>query len=128
MSANRNPDNGVLDLDALYGVDKPLKVLWHDREFVMRGPQAIGPRDIVALEAIQARRLDLQKLGTAMTDVQATELEEVVDQLLEIICPEMGASDAPFIARARAVAWYFEQANPRPEKKMTTRTPNARSR
>lgn len=115
-------NNQVLDLNALYGVDKPLKVLWGAGEYVMRRPQAFGPRDLVTLEDLQKRAVHLQNLGAGMTDAQAIELENVLNQLLAMVCPEMPTADMPFVARARIAMWYFKQVSPE-QKKMTTTEP-----
>lgn len=112
---------GVLDLNALYGVEKPLKVLWGEHEYVLRRPQAMGPRDVVALEQMQTRAARLQGMdANALTEAQANDFEIVTMQIVQLLCPELMEAELPFVARVKIIVWYFAQVNPdTPEKKMT---------
>lgn len=101
---------GVLNLDALYGVERPLKVLWAEREYLLRRPQAMGPREVVALQQLQVQAAGLQTLDAAhMTDGQATQLVEVAGKLLALICPELANIPIPFVAQGKIITWYFNE-------------------
>lgn len=109
--------NGVLDLNALYGVERPLKVLWGDREYFLRRPQEMGPRDVVTLQHWSGRAQAIQNLDMEhLTEAQANELERVTREMSNLICPDLATVQIPFVALGKIITWYFAEVNP--EKKI----------
>ena len=106
-------DNGkrVLNLDEMFGQDRPVKVLWGGREYELLRLEAFSPRQIHALGKLQgeAARLGANApKGADAPDVDA-EIGALFDEMLAVLCKELPLSTMPFLAKTRIITFYIEE-------------------
>jgi hypothetical protein len=114
---------GTLDLNALYGANKPIKVLWGESEYELKHASALSPRDSMKLQGLQSKANSLKSVKKELNDIQAKQLEEITDTILFTLCPELAHAEMPFMVKAHTLTWYFEQVNGQAaarEKKVTS--------
>jgi hypothetical protein len=104
--------SGVLNLDDLFGTRADIVVMWKDKRYKLKHPQAMGPGDIMQLEQLQKKQASL-----ADSD-NADELGEVIDNIIKMIAPSMNRLKLPFLAKMKILQFYQEQLedlNPKAE-------------
>jgi hypothetical protein len=110
----------VLNLDELFGQKVALKVRFGGQEYGLLDPESLGPREMVRFQQLQAQVGQLQ--GAAeMTDEQAAALENLLDEMLRMLCPELpfGNPELTFVKKSRILAFYAERV----QKKMSGQAP-----
>jgi hypothetical protein len=100
----------ALDLDELFGQDKSVKVKWHDKNYDLLLVGAIGPKDALALQKMQARTAALGMASDEINDQDAEELERMFDEMLKILSNELPLKEIPFGAKMRILQFYTEQS------------------
>lgn len=103
----------VLDLDELFGQARAVKVKWQGKEYELLRMEAIGPRQAVEFERLQARAARLYSSDTAngngATDQDAADLEALIDGMLKILSEELPIGDMAFGVKLRIVQFYAEE-------------------
>lgn len=95
----------VLNLEELFGQGKKLKVLWGEGEYELLRPAAFGARDTVRLNSLRRKVNALQTLDE-LNDQQVQELEEALDGVLGLLCPNLPLKEMPFAARLQVLTFY----------------------
>lgn len=114
-------DNGVLNLDELFGESKPVKVKWHGALHELRRPEALGPRDLVRYDKLMALMAAAQTLTPLLSqgekaeeeseNAQAEAIEHAIDEMLRMVGPTLLTAHPPlsFMAKNRVLQYYTEQ-------------------
>ncbi len=104
-------DNGkALDLDELFGQNKSIKVKWHDKQYELIPISAIGPKDALALQKMQARATAFSSQKEEITDETAAELERMFDEMLVILSRELPLEQIPFGAKMKILEFYTQES------------------
>ena len=103
----------VLNLDEVFGQDRPVKVLWQGREYELLRLDAFSPRQIHALGSLQeaaARLGSKEPKATDAPDADAdAEIEALFDGMLKVLCAELPLDRMPFLAKTRIITFYIEE-------------------
>jgi len=102
-------ENKVLDLDALFGQARAVKVKWQGKEYELLRLEAIGPRQAVKFQKLQLRAAKLQNVDEEMSDEQAAELEAVFNDILKLLCEELPLETMTVLHKMNILAFYTEQ-------------------
>jgi hypothetical protein len=125
-----NANDNVLDLDELFGVDQPLRVKLGEDLFDLLPLTAFGPAQLLQLQQLQR---ELGKLrGSADDATTARALAQVVDKIIELICPDLSARELTFARKLSVLNFYNQKTAPAGKKTQLTnlrkkRTGDARS-
>jgi hypothetical protein len=113
------PENNgrVLDLDELFGMARPIVVVWKTRKYQLRRPTALSPDEIVRNERLRVRWAELQDRitdGEALetSSDMAGEIEEVTKDMISILCPELAKVDLPFVMQVQVLQYYANEVAP----------------
>lgn len=110
-----NDKNKVLNLDEVFGQDRPIKVKWQGREYELLRLEAFSPRQIQALGKMQEAA---QKLSTHtqpppntsyLGEEQDTKIEQLFDEMLSTLCKDLPLNEMPFLAKMRIITFYIEE-------------------
>lgn len=102
----------TLDLDQLFGQADPIKLKLKGAEYELLPIEGIGPKQAVKFQKLQLRAQKLQSLKTnpeSMDAKQAQELDDLFDEMLKILCPELPLSEMTSVQKIRSVLFYMEQ-------------------
>ena len=105
-------DNKTLDLDALFGQAKPVKVKLNGKEYELLPMEGIGPRQAVQFQKLQLKAQKLQRLQTGLKEMdakQAKELEELFNEMLRTLCPELPLAEMNTMQKIRTIVFYMEE-------------------
>lgn len=100
----------VLDLDDLLGQASSIKVKWNGREYELLRMESVSPKQAVKFQKLQARANRLQTNGESTEEADAVELENVMDEMLGMLCKDLPLTEIPFGMKMRIVTFYGEQA------------------
>lgn len=104
-------DNGkALDLDELFGQAKAVKVKWQGKEYELMPIGAIGPKDALALQKMQARAAAVSGGSDSITEETALELERMFDEMLVMLSKELPLNEIPFGGKMRILQFYTEES------------------
>lgn len=126
MSEPTKQPSAVLDLDVVFGLERPLVLRWEGQEYRLKNISALNALDVLRIRELQQR---LQQAGTrhdaAALEKEAAEMEQLIDELFGIVCPALRESNMPFLKKFRVMTWYTDESDS--EKKVTT-APTTRKR
>lgn len=109
VAARPVADKHLLDLDAVFGVDKPpIIVRWQGKEYELTHPEAMNAEQLLKYEQLSAMAQDLSNKG-ARTGVK---IERALQQLIEIIAPELAKRELTFLQKVTVMQFYNEQIEP----------------
>ena len=107
----------VLNLDELYGVARPIKVVFDGRTYEMVRPDALSPKAFVQWDKLVKRAMKLQVgANDEMTDEMTAELETVIEMAIYMACPELEKAGLSFPQKMSILNFYAEEV--KPEKKV----------
>lgn len=108
----------ALDLDELFGQARAIKVKWQGKEYELVRLEGLGPRQIVAFNAMRTRAMELQTVSMAaqqsenvieISEKQAKDIENIFDEMLTMLSKELPLSDMLFQAKMRTLEFYIEE-------------------
>jgi len=103
-------ENKTLDLDQLFGQAEPVKIKLKGKEYEMLPIEGIGPKQAVRFQKLQLKANKIQKLNPKLMDAkQAKELDDMFDEMLRILCPELPLAEMNSMQKIRTVVFYVEQ-------------------
>jgi len=106
----------VLNLDELFGVARPIKVVFDRRTYEMVRPEALSPKGFVQWDKLVKRAMQLQVgADDEMTDEMTEELEAVISMAIYMACPELEKAGLSFPQKMSVLNFYAEEV--KPEKK-----------
>ena len=95
-------DGKVLNLDELFGEDRPVVVRWQGREYALLRLAAFSPKEIREFEAMQGQAVKLQDAKADNEQVMA-----LFDRMLLTLCKELPVAEMPFMAKTRVITFYI---------------------
>lgn len=106
-----------LNLDELYGTARPVIVVWQEKRYELRRPEAMTPVEYSRWTKLQAKtsKLIIDNVDE-MGEQQAEELAEAVQLALNLVSPELAALDLPFAAQVKVLEFYSEEITRTEEK------------
>ena len=106
----------VLNLDELFGVARPIKVVFGGRTYEMVRPEALSPKAFVRWDKLVKRAMRLQvEANGEMSDEMTEELEGVIGDAIYMACPELEQAGLSFPQKMSVLNFYAEEV--KPEKK-----------
>ncbi len=103
----------VLNLEELFGTDRPIVVRWQGAEYTLKRPEAMVPEDYARLSKLQATA-DRLRVSSEVTEAVAATMGATVAQMMAMISPELAALNLPFMAQVRVLDFYAQQIAPSP--------------
>lgn len=99
-----------LDLDGLFGRRaEPIVVNWQGREYELRRPEELGPRELILYQRLQERSgavLRAEPATPVDEEQQADELEEILRLELAIVSRELAALNLSYFMVMRVLDFY----------------------
>lgn len=99
-----------LNLDELFGLNKPVIVVWQEKRYELRRPEAMTPVEYSRWTKLQAKTGKLIIDDTdEMSEQQGQELNEAVNITLSLVSPELAKAKLPFAAQVKVLQFYSEE-------------------
>ena len=108
-------DNKVLNLDEMFGEDRPVKVKWKTGEYELHRFTALSVTNVLKFQKMRRDVMRLQVLDE-VTEKDAGTIESLFNAMLKMIGPELPLDEIPYVMKPTILAFYFEQID---EKKRT---------
>ena len=104
-------DNKVLNLDEMFGEDRPVVVKWHGESYNLLRLEAFSPREINRFQSMQKDASELQRLKNANKDDKSIDgkIEALFDKMLSTLCAKLPLKDIPFLGKTRIITFYIEE-------------------
>lgn len=112
-------DGKVLNLDELFGEDRPVVVRWREREYALLRFTAMGVKQVLKFQRLRRDAVREQLLADESEEA-AAKVEALFDAMLAMIGPELPLNELPYVLKPSILAFYFEQLE---EKKTNARSP-----
>jgi hypothetical protein len=108
-TSNPKPSN-VLDLDELFGQARSITIKWQGEEYQLQRMEGCSPKEAVKFMQLQKKANKLKNLSPeSVTDVQADQMTQVIDDMLLLVCPNFPTASMSFPIKMRAINFYLEQ-------------------
>jgi hypothetical protein len=106
-----NEANKVLDLDELFGQARAIKVRWKGEEYEFLRMEGISPRQATQFNQMHLKSAKLQKAMQKgdVNDAQSNQIDELLSQMIKVLCPDFPVSDLGFMAKTQVIQFYMEQ-------------------
>jgi hypothetical protein len=104
-------ENKVLNLDEMFGEDRPVKVKWKGVEYDLLRLEAFSPREINRFQMMQKDASELQRLkneNAADKSIDA-KIEQLFDKMLSTLCAKLPLKEIPFLGKTRIITFYIEE-------------------
>ena len=104
-------DNKVLNLDEMFGEDRPVKVKWKGESYNLLRLEAFSPREINRFQSMQKDASELQRLKNANKDDKSIDgkIEALFDKMLSTLCAKLPLKEIPFLGKTRIITFYIEE-------------------
>lgn len=104
-------ENRVLNLDEMFGEDRPVKVTWKGETYELLRLEAFSPREINRFQTMQKDAAELQRLKNAKKDDKSIDkkIEELFDKMLSTLCAKLPLKEIPFLGKTRIITFYIEE-------------------
>lgn len=104
-------DNKVLNLDEMFGEDRPVVVKWHGESYNLLRLEAFSPREINRFQSMQKDASELQRLKNANKDDKSIDkkIEDLFDKMLSTLCVKLPLKEIPFLGKTRIITFYIEE-------------------
>ena len=102
-------DKRVLNLDEVFGQDRPVKVVWKGREYELLRLEAFSPREIQKFASMQASAQKLSGMSDQQSPEADAEISALFDEILSALCKDLPLGDMPFLAKTRIITFYIEE-------------------
>ena len=101
----------VLNLDEMFGEDRPVVVKWHGESYNLLRLEAFSPREINRFQSMQKDASELQRLKNANKDDKGIDkkIEDLFDKMLSTLCAKLPLKDIPFLGKTRIITFYIEE-------------------
>jgi hypothetical protein len=106
MSDMTEPE--ILNLDALLGHERPVKVILAEREYRLLQSSAFGPRQIVRITALRRRINELINRDD-LKEAQEKELDQILNEFLTLLCPDLPVAGLAFSLKLRIMNFYTQE-------------------
>jgi hypothetical protein len=103
------PTRKVLDLDELFGQARAVKVRYAGKEYELLRMEGISPKQAWKFQNLKQRANALQQLGAELAEGDADELNDLMKEMLQILCAELPLGEMPFLMRLRVLTFYIEE-------------------
>lgn len=105
--------NAVLNLDELFGVARPIKVILGGRTYEMVRPEALSPKGFVQWDKLQRRAMELQVGADGeMSEEMTAELEDVISEAIYMACPGLREAELNFPQKVSVLNFYAAEVAP----------------
>lgn len=98
-----------LNLDEIFGLAKPIKVVWKSIEYELPRPEAFSPKSWAGFSALQGKIGSLQAMGEQLTDEQAEQLDQIANDCIKFLSPKLAKCELPFFAKVQVIKFYGDQ-------------------
>jgi hypothetical protein len=104
-------ENKVLNLDEMFGEDRPVKVKWKGVEYELLRLEAFSPREINRFQTMQKDASELQRLKNANAADKSIDakIEQLFDKMLSTLCAKLPLKEIPFLGKTRIITFYIEE-------------------
>lgn len=102
-------EHGILNLDELFGIDRPIVVNWKEKRYELRRPDGLTPPEYVRWQKVQGQIAGLQAAKGDLTDKEADLLEEVVDKAITLLNVDLIKAGLSFPAKVRVLQFYTDE-------------------
>lgn len=102
-------DQKVLNLDELFGQDRPVVVMWQGKRHEFMRMAAIGPREALRFEKMMGRAQQLSQVSDPSAD-ESAEIEGIYDEMIGTLCPDFPIQDLKFLQKLFVVDFYVENS------------------
>jgi len=105
-------ENKVLNLDEVFGEDRPIKVKWKGETYDLLRLEAFSPREINRFQNMQKDAAELQRLKNAAKKNDHSidkKIEQLFDKMLSTLCAKLPLAEIPFLAKTRIITFYIEE-------------------
>lgn len=104
-------DNKVLNLDEMFGEDRPVVVKWKGENYNLLRLEAFSPREINRFQSMQKDANELQRLKNANKDDKSIDkkIEDLFDKMLSTLCTKLPLKEIPFLGKTRIITFYIEE-------------------
>ena len=112
-------DNGHrnLNLDELFGIDRPIVVKWHGNNYELRRPESLTPKEYVRWRKL-TEKLEMAKnmLGRisdqgpeTLQENEAAELEQMTDEVIGLLNSGLNSVGLSFMAKSSVLQFYTSE-------------------
>ena len=108
-------ENKVLNLDEMFGEDRPVVVKWKTGEYELHRFTALSVTNVLKFQKMRRDVMRLQVLDE-VTEKDAGTIESLFNAMLKMIGPDLPLDEIPYVMKLTILAFYFEQID---EKKRT---------
>lgn len=109
-------ENKVLNLDEMFGEDRPVKVKWKEGEYELHRFTALSVVNVLRFQKMRRGVMRLQVVDE-VSEKDAATIETLFNEMLKLIGPDLPLDDIPYVMKPTILAFYFEQID---EKKRTS--------
>jgi hypothetical protein len=106
-------DEKLLNLDELFGQAQTVRIRWKGQEYGLLRMEGISPKQLTEFNKLYLRAMKMREELAAENQENneqlSGELEELLGQILKLLCPGLSLETMPFIVRLRTVTYYVEQ-------------------
>lgn len=104
-------DQKVLNLDEMFGEDRPVTVVWQGVKYDLLRMEAFSPREINRFQTMQKDASELQRLKNANKDDKSIDgkIEALFDKMLSTLCAKLPLKEIPFLGKTRIITFYIEE-------------------
>lgn len=104
-------ENKVLNLDEMFGEDRPVKVKWHGESYNLLRLEAFSPREINRFQSMQKDASELQRLKNLNKADKSIDkkIEDLFDKMLSTLCVKLPLKEIPFLGKTRIITFYIEE-------------------
>ena len=118
-------ENKVLNLDEVFGQDRPIKVKWKENEYALHRFTALSVTEVLRFQKMRREVMRLQ-LIEEVTEKEGGEIEALFNAMLKLIGPDLPLDEIPYVMKPSILAFYFEQIDEK-KRASTKRMTGARS-
>lgn len=98
----------VLNLDEVFGQDRPIKVVWKGDEYALHRFTALSVAEVLKFQKMRREAARLQIMDE-ITDERSRAIEDLFNAMLAMIGPELPLAEIPYVMKPSILAFYFGQ-------------------
>jgi len=110
------PQDFILDLATLHGVERPLIVKTRDgNRYELLRREALGPSQLALIDKVLRRIAEMEKEGQdgeELTEAQDKRIRGMVHDMIRVLSSELGAMGMCYADELSIVGWYSRQGQP----------------
>jgi len=112
MAGDKDKKQSVLDLDELFGQDRPVVVMWDEKRYEFMRMAAIGPREALKFDGMLEKSAELRS-ATNPTDKQLDEINDMLGKMISVLSKDFPIKEIGFMHRLKVIEFYMVETSPK---------------